>query len=133
MRTVSPATARRWLWLAALATMPVPFYLGQPEWAPVLRLAFLTSLFTAVMLAEGGRTVILFGTLGVVQTAFYAGLFYLAARLVARGVARIGSPPLQVAAVGTAVFLLVASSLLPIYETPLSSARPRSTLWQLFE
>jgi len=133
MRAVSSVAARRWLWLAALATMPVPFYLGQPEWAPVLRLAFLTSLFTAVMVAEGGRTVFLFGTLGIVQTAVYTGLFYLAARLAARGVARIGSPPMQVAAVGTAVFLLVASSLLPIYQTPLSSTRMRSDLWHLFE
>ncbi len=130
---MSSVAARRWLWLAALATMPVPFYLGQSEWAPVLRLAFLTSLFAAVMVAEGGRVVILFGTLGVVQTAAYTGLFYLAARLAARGVARIGSPPLQVAAVGTAVFLLVASSLLPIYQTPLSSTQQRSNLWHLFE
>jgi hypothetical protein len=133
MRAVSTAAARRWLWLAALATMPVPFYIGDTEWAPVLRLAFLTALFAAVMLAEGGRTVILFGTLGVVQTAVYTGLFYLAARLAARGVERIDSPPLRVAAVGTAVFLLVASSLLPIYRTPLSSTRLQSDLWHLFE
>jgi hypothetical protein len=133
MRAVSPTTAHRWLWLAALATMPVPFYLGDVEWAPALRLAFLTSLLLAVMLAEGGRTVILFGTLGIVQTAIYIGLFYLGARLTARGVARIGSPPLQVAAVGTAVFLLVAASLLPIYQTPLSSTRLQSDLWHLFE
>jgi hypothetical protein len=35
--------------------------------------------------------------------------------------------------VGTAVFLLVASSLLPIYQTPLSSTRLHSDLWHLFE
>ena len=29
--------------------MPVPFYLGEIEWAPVMRLAFLTSLLSLVM------------------------------------------------------------------------------------
>jgi hypothetical protein len=133
IRAVSSDSARRWLWIAALATMPVPFFLLQMEWAPVLRLAFLTSLYTAVMLAEGGEVAILMGALGIVQTLLYTGLFFLAAGFAARGVERIGSPPMRVAAVGTAVFLLVASAQLPIYETPLSSARARSNLWQLFD
>jgi hypothetical protein len=116
-----------------LATMPVPFYLGEIEWAPVLRLLFLSSLFWLVLIAEGGRTVILFSTLGLLQTALYTGLFFLAASLAARAFARIHEPSLRIAAVGTAVFLLVASSLLPIYETPLSSSRLHSNLWHLFE
>jgi len=130
---VSPTAARRWLWLAALATMPVPFYLGEVEWAPVLRLAFLGALFCAVMLAEGGRTVILLGCLGILQTALYAGLFFAAAHVASRLVARITEPPLRIAAVGTAVFLLFASAQLPIYQTPLSSTRLHSDVWHLFE
>jgi len=113
--------------------MPVPFYLGDTEWAPVLRLAFLTALYTLVLIAEGGRTVILLGVLGALQTALYTALFYLAAALAARAVERIREPPVRIAAVGTAVFLLVASSLLPIYQTPLSSTRLHSDLWHLFE
>ena len=113
--------------------MPVPFYLGEVEWAPVMRLAFLTSLYALVMVAEGGRSVIFLGGLGVAQTAIYTALFLLAAELASRAVARISEPPLRVAAVGTAVFLLVASSLLPIYQTPLSSSRLHSDLWHLFE
>ena len=113
--------------------MPVPFYLGEVEWAPVLRLAFLGALFGAVMLAEGGRTVILLGCLGILQTAMYAGLFFAAAHVVSRMIARIGEPPYRVAAVGTVVFLLFASAQLPIYETPLSSTRLHSNLWHLFE
>jgi hypothetical protein len=130
---VSHATARRWLWIAALATMPVPFFLVQVEWAPVLRLVFLSGLFSAVMLAEGGGTVMLMAALGIVQTLAYAGLFYLGAGLAAHALLRIGSPPMRVAALGTVIFLLVASAQLPIYETPLSSARLRSNLWQLFD
>jgi len=130
---VSPVAARRWLWLAALATMPVPFYIGQVEWAPVLRLAFLTALFGLVALAEGGYSVILFSTLGLLQTALYTALFFLVANLAARAISRFREPPLRIAAVGTAVFLLFASSLLPIYDTPMSSTRMRSDLWHLFE
>jgi hypothetical protein len=130
---VSRTAARRWLWLAALATMPVPFYLGEVEWAPVMRLAFLTSLLSLVLVAEGGSALIRICTLGTMQTALYAGLFMLAAGLAARGMMRIREVPLRIAAVGTAVFLLFASATLPIYQTPLSSARLHSTLWQLFE
>jgi hypothetical protein len=130
---VSRTAARRWLWLAALATMPVPFYLGEIEWAPVMRLAFLTGLLSLVMIAEGGHALIRIGELGIAQTAIYTGLFWLAAGLAARGVARIREAPVRTAAVVSAVFLLVASSLLPIYETPLSSTRLHSDLWHLFE
>ena len=133
MRAVPFETARRWLWIAALLTMPVPFYIGEIEWAPVLRLAFLTSLFGAVWLAEGGAKLGSLMAMGVLQTFVYAALFRLAAGLVARGAERIASPPLRVAAVGTLIFLLVTSALLPIYETPLSSAHFRSSLWQLFD
>ena len=57
----------------------------------------------------------------------------MAAHLVSRLIDRIGEPPLRVAAVGTAVFLLFASAQLPIYQTPLSSTRLHSNLWHLFE
>ena len=130
---MSPIAARRWLWLAALTTMPVPFYLGELEWAPVMRLAFLSSLLSLVMVAEGGSALIRICTLGIMQTALYMGLFMLAAGLAARGIARIREAPLRVAAVGTIVFLLVVSSTLPIYQTPLSSTRLHSNLWHLFE
>lgn len=133
MRAVSEESARRWLWIAALLVMPVPFYLAEVEWAPVLRLAFLSSLFGAVALAEGGAKVAGLMTMGLIQTLAYLGLFWLAAGLAAQLFARIASPPLRVAAVGTVIFLLFTSSLLPIYETPLSSTRLRSTLWQLFD
>lgn len=133
MPRVSVVSARRWLYFAALATMPVPFFLAQVEWAPVLRLAFLSALFAAVMVAEGGPQVTTMGLLGIAQTVLYAGLFFLAAGLAARFVGRIASPPLRIAVVGTVVFLLFASAQLPIYETPLSSAHLRSNVWQIFD
>ena len=113
--------------------MPVPFYLGEIELAPVLRLAFLTSLLSLVLAAEGGRTLQWIAGMGIAQTALYTALFYIAAGLAARGIERLREPPLRVAAVGTVVFLLVVSGTLPIYQTPLSSTRLHSDLWHLFE
>jgi hypothetical protein len=133
MRRVSRTAARRWLWLAALATVPVAFYLGEVERAPVLRLAFLSSLLSLVLVAEGGRSLAWLVALGVLQTTLYTGMFFLVADLVSRGVARIREPSLRVAAVGSAVFVLFASSLLPIYQTPMSSTQLYSNLWHLFE
>ena len=128
-----PRTARRWLWIAALLTMPVPFYLGAVERAPVLRLLFLSGLLGLVVAAEGGTTTGMLVVLGLLQAAVYAGLFLLAASLVARALARIASEPLRVAAVGTVIFLLAVSAVLPIYETPLSSTRMRSNIFEIFE
>lgn len=119
--------------MAALLVMPVPYFLAEVEWAPVLRLVFLTGLFLAVALAEAGGTLWALIGLGSVQALAYAGLFWLAAGLGARGFARIPSAPLRVAALGTALFLLLSSALLPLYETPLSSTRLRSSLWQIFD
>lgn len=119
--------------MAALLVMPVPYYLAEVEWAPVLRLAFLTALFLAVALAEGGGTLWALIGIGSVQAFAYAGLFWLAAGLGAWALARIGSAPLRAAALGTALFLLLTSALLPLYETPLSSTRLRSSLWQIFD
>ena len=113
--------------------MPVPFYLAETEWAPVLRLGFLTGLFGAVWLAEGGAKLGGLLAIGLAQTALYALLFRLAAGLAARLLERIGSPPLRIAALGTVLFLLGTSALLPLYETPLSSGQVRSNLWQIFD
>lgn len=113
--------------------MPVPFFLGELEWAPVVRLAFFTGMLTALMVADGGGFTTIFGVLGLVQTALYVALFYLAVSFAVKGIQRVGSPPMQVAAVGTVIFLLGVSSLLPLYETPLSSTRARSAIWHIFE
>jgi hypothetical protein len=86
-----------------------------------------------VLAAEGGRTVVLFTTLGALQTLLYTGLFFLVTTFAARAIQRFAQPVLRTAAVGSVVLLLFVSSLLPIYQTPLSSTRLRSDLWHLFE
>ena len=113
--------------------MPVPFFLGSMEWSPVIRLAFFAGLLGTLMIADGSMVTTTFALLAIVQTGIYVGLFYVAASFAVKGIGRIGSPPTQLAAVGTIIFLLGVSSLLPIYDTPLSSSRARSTIWHIFE
>ena len=130
---MSRKSTRRLLWLVALATLPVPYYLGEAELAPVLRLAFLTGLLTSVAVVEGGFATVSIAAMGIAQTLLYALLLSLAARLLARAVTLLPSALLRRAAVACLAIGLCAASLLPIYETPLSSSRLRSSLWQLFE
>lgn len=126
-------TARWLLWSVALVTLPVPFYLGDPELAPLLRLAFLTGLMGAVLAAEGGGTLTLLVGVGVFQLLLFAGLLWLAAALLAWGIQRLRAPAARSAVVVAIAIALFAVSLAEIYQTPLSSTRPRSNLTQIFE
>lgn len=130
---MSGRTARRLLFAAALITLPVPFYLGATELSPVVRLAFLSSLLSAVALAEGGTTLALLAALGVVQTLLYALLLWAFATLLAWLLGVLRPAALRGVLVTSLAIALLAMSLLPIYQTPLSSTRPRSNLVHLFE
>ena len=123
----------RLLWLVSLATLPVPFYLGQLETAPVLRLAFLTGLLTSVVVVEGGTTTASIAGRGIAQILCYAGLLRLAAALLVRALELLPSAHLRRAAVACVAIGLCVASLFPIYETPLSSTRLRSSVWQMFD
>ena len=121
--------ARRLLWIAALLTVPVPFYLGQPETAPVLRLAFLTGLLCSVAVAEGGRVLLTLCGLGFVQLLAWTALLRVGAGLVVRVSPDAARTPVALALV---VGLCVVSTF-EIYETALSSTRLYSSVWHLFE
>ena len=130
---MSPKSTRRLLWLLVLATLPVPYYLGQAETAPVLRLAFLTGLLSSVVVAEGGAATASIAGMGIAQTLGYALLLSLAARLLVRALGLLPSASLRRALLTSVSIGLCVASLFEIYETPLSSTRLRSSVWQLFE
>ncbi len=127
------STARRLLWIVVLTTLPVPFFLGEPELAPVLRLAFLTSLMGAVLVAEGGSTLAAFVGLGAAQTLGYGLLLWLSASLVAGVLEGFRTSAARSAVVAIIAIVLFAASFSEIYDTPLSSSRSRSSLFQIFE
>ena len=125
--------AHRLLFAVALLTVPVPFYLGEVELAPVARLLFFSGLLARLFAAEGGGKGGLFAGLGALQALVYAGLLGLAASLVARLLVRLRRPRVRTALVVGLATAMLGLSLAPVYDTPLSSTRPRSSLLHIFE
>jgi hypothetical protein len=131
---VSDRSIRRILWLVALLTAPVPFYIGQVELAPVLRLAFFTLLLGSVFATEGGGWMLaLWVGLGVVQTAVWTSLLWLAVRLLWIGLRRAPAQVLRPAVALAVVLAIGLASWFPIYDTALSSTHDRSSLLQIFQ
>jgi hypothetical protein len=131
---LSRRAAARVLFAAAVVALPVPYYLGEIESAPVLRLAFFTGVFVSVLAAEGARGMTgLFAGLGLAQLAFWLLLLRAGAGLLARGIARVPAPPVRSALCFGLAGLMLAAGLTPLYDTPLSSRRTRSSLLQILE
>ncbi len=132
---MSPRAQKWLLWTVFLGTIPVVFYLGEVERAPALRLAFFAALASWVALAEGVGTGVgaAFFVLGPVQALAYAGLLYALAAAIVRLLARLASAGLRTACVGGLAAICLGASLFEIYQTPLSSSRPRSSVMQIFE
>ena len=121
------------LWLALIFTAPIPFYLGGLEIAPLARGLFLSLLVWGVVATEGvGGFQGLFALLAAIQVLVGAGLLWCVAALAAR-VMRNTTPAIRALAVGAIVVALIGFSLQDVYRTPLSSTRPQSSLFGLFE
>jgi hypothetical protein len=130
---VSTKNARRLLFAVAWLTLPVPFFLGEPELAPVVRLAFLSALVSLVFAAEGGLVTATLAGIGWVQALVWSGLLLLGAALIAKALARIESAGVRTAITAAIALVLLGASLGERYDTPLSSSRARSSLLQLFQ
>ena len=131
---VSRAMSRRLLWLVALFTLPVPYYLGGFEIAPAARLLFLTSIVLAVVATEGvagfhGSFVLL----GTVQSLLWLLILYGGAALIAYGLHRFAREAARAPVLALLAAVLLLASLFEIYQTPISSHAPHSSLAGLFD
>ena len=114
-------------------TLPLPFYLGGLEFAPLARLLFLSVLVWGVVATEGvGGFQGLFALLAVVQVAVGGGLLWALAAAGSRLLGARGDGARAVAAVAVTLVLL-GISLTDLYRTPISSTRPQSNLFGLFD
>jgi hypothetical protein len=130
---VSPRAARWWLWLAALAALPVPLFgIGSGRVPPLhhLELGALAVAFTLVERAQGMGPLLAAIFLG--QGLAWALAFWLAAGLAARLLSRL--PPLarKRATLFLVVLGLALASVQPIYRTPYSAHAARSTLLDIY-
>ncbi len=129
---MSPRAVRWLIFLAAFATLPLPYFLPEGELAPAMRLVFLTGLMSVVYATEGSGPLAAIWGMAIVQSLLWTALLYLAASLIARVLGAFASGPRSILALSL-VAALFALSLSEIYQTPLSSTRPRSNLLHLFE
>jgi len=120
------------LWAVFFAALPVPFYMGASGCEPPLGVAFLAALAGGVWWTEGsGGNTALFAGLALGQALLYTLLVGLAAALAARALFAL-FPRRAPWAVGLLCAALLCAALFPIYDTPLSSSRARSSALQLF-
>lgn len=131
--TISRRRAHVVLWLALLFTVPVPYYLGGFEVAPVARLLFLATLVSGVLLTEGASGMQgPLGALAIGLALLWTATLYGASALLVRAAARRnGSVSLPL--VAGATLALLALSLLPLYHTSMSSVSAVSNLLGLFD
>ena len=126
---MSRSRAKWWLWIFLLVALPVPYYMGDTELAPTLRLIFLTSLYVGIALEEGltGTTAI-FTQVAAGTAAVYMALLLGVAAVLSRLIWRLESTVARRACVLGLAGLLLGASLFEIYDTPLSSSRMRSSI-----
>jgi hypothetical protein len=130
---VSPRAVRWWLFLAACAALPIPFFgIGTGLVPPLhqLELGVLALAFTLLERAQGIGPLVAALFLG--QALAWALALWLAAALAARGLARL--PPL--ARTRATFFLVVLGVALaaaqPLYHTTYSARSARSNLLDLY-
>jgi hypothetical protein len=130
---VSPRAVRWWLFLAAVAVLPIPFFgIGTGLVPPLhqLELGALALAFTLLERAHGMGPLIAALFLG--QALGWALVLWLAAALAARLLARL--PPLT--RTRATLFLVVLGVALavaqPLYHTPYPARSARSSLLELY-
>jgi hypothetical protein len=129
---MSRRAVRTWLWIVAFATLPVLYFVPEAERAPTLRLAFITTIMSAVYVTEGAGQLVWAWLMAGVQLAVWTLLLFAGAAVSARLMGRLSAPArtwVTLVLAGT----MVGASLLEIYVTPLSSTRMRSSLLHVFE
>lgn len=130
---MSRGTAVVLLWAVLFVALPVPFYMGASGMEPPLGVAFLAGLAGGIWWTEGGAgTTALFAGLALGQALGYALLTGLLAAASVR-LAFAWAPRRAPWGVALLCAALLVAALFPIYDTPLSSRRERSSVLELFD
>ena len=129
---MSPRAARLTLWATFLATLPLPYFMVEIGWMPVVWLATLAGLVSASALLDGFSGTWLIALLFIAQTLGYAGLLYVTAILLVR-LSRWLPEKGRGASVAVLVALLWGVAVTQrIFWTDLVNVDPRMSLLELF-
>ncbi len=131
--SVSRSASKWLLWAALLLSLPLPFYMGAQGLVPPVRALFLAGIATGMLLTEGAHgTSGIFAGLGLAQGLAALLLSLGLAALLARLAWRLAPARARTPVVLALACAMLGAALLPIYDTPLSSSRARSSLLQAF-
>jgi len=121
------------LWVCFLLTVPLPL-LGFGALIPVARFLLLAAVTAGLIVAEGMGAVsaVLLGVF-VVHALVYAGLLWLLALLISRGLARLSSRSVGPATVGLVAACLIVAAAFELYVTPFAPVSPRASLFHVLE
>ena len=130
---MSVRTSRRLLWIGLLLALPLPMLALEDALVPVARFLLLGGVCVAVMLVEDAGGVV--GLLALVflgHAIVYAGLLWLLAFAISRGLGRL--PPRRLAALtlATLALALLAATATRPYRTPFGHA-PRGNLIEVLQ
>jgi len=121
------------LWLTFLFTVPVPFFMVETGWVPVVRLFLFGGITSAAALFEPDWISALIATFFVLPALIFATILYLLAALLARLLARFVAEGGRRSVGGLLIAICFAISLFPIYDTPLSNTDSRANLFGIFD
>ena len=130
MPDLGPVAARRLLFLAAVAFLPVPYWAVEVERAPVVRLVVLAVMTGIAAIQEPGGVVIsiIAGSL-VAQSVLWLVALAVLARLVVRWLPE-GRRGVGVA---VAVGALALLALFPVYHTPFARTVSRTNVFGILQ
>lgn len=130
---MSDRAVRRILWLVFLLTLPVPYFMVEVGWVPVVRLLLLSAVTGAAAALEPSATAIVIAAFFAVQTLALGAVLFGIARLIAWLLTRLVPRRRRAAALGVLVAALLVASVFEIYRTPLSGRAPRANLFRVFD
>jgi hypothetical protein len=123
--TLGPVAARRLLFLAAVAFLPVPYWAVEVERGPVVRLLLLAGMTGAAAVGEPGGVISIVAGALVAQSLLWLGALAVLSRLVVRWL------PASRRGVGVAAVagVLAALALFPVYHTPFARGGSRTNVF----
>jgi hypothetical protein len=121
------------LWLGFLLTVPLPL-LGFGALIPVARFLLLAAVTAGLIVAEGmGLVPAALLAIFVLHALVYAGLLWLLALLISRGLARLSWRSVGPATVGLVAACLIIAAAFELYVTPFAPVSPRASLLHVLE
>jgi hypothetical protein len=112
--------------------LPLPFYLVETGYAPLLRIALLAGITLAVIVAEGTSGAVgIASAIVLAQVATYAAVTWLASGWMVKLLGRGSRRTMTAVTMGILIAGLIVTSSVDLYRTPFRRDAPRSSLIDL--